>query len=194
MQQQNQERKFPQKAIEERLEHELLIRTGAADQESVFGADLCGYAAQASAIRLVESWKSAILDGSTDNLLLDVDDVIERLQAFKARAALILGTASGHNVEDPKSQQTPSVSQGAPELECVVLENSDAALFLNGEVIYSLDANDEGQSAPDLGRAIASALGVSMGYVEMAVPLDSDWNWNDVFELLPAETPANDTK
>ena len=83
------------------------------------------------------------------------------------------------------NQEQGKVVEARPELICVVLENNDAALFLNDVLIYSLGANDEGQTAPDLGRSMESALGVQMRYEEMAVPLDEDWNWNDVLELIP---------
>lgn len=83
-----------------------------------------------------------------------------------------------------------------PEVLAVTLGNGDSALFLNGEMVYSLAATDKGDmlnladlavEAPvALGIKMAAALGVNPHAVEMAVPSDEDWSWSDVYELVPA--------
>lgn len=71
-----------------------------------------------------------------------------------------------------------------PEIIIVFVQNGDAALFVNGRKIYSLDASEAGPSVQDLGEQFADSLGTAAKLVEVAVPKDDDWNWNDVYELL----------
>lgn len=74
-----------------------------------------------------------------------------------------------------------------PEIVVVSLRNGDSALFLNGQVIYSVKANNKGDpdSPLDLGMKMATALGITPHAVEMSAPKDVDWNWQDVYELIP---------
>jgi len=73
------------------------------------------------------------------------------------------------------------------EIVAVTLANGDCALYLNGNVVYSVEACDKGDPANpvELGIKMATALEVTPHAVEMAVPKDEDWNWEDVYELLP---------
>lgn len=73
------------------------------------------------------------------------------------------------------------------ELICVSLNNGDCALFLNGDAVYQLDAQDHGQNPAEIGEALAKALDVTLTNIAMDVPSDEDWCWNDVYELLPPQ-------
>jgi len=57
--------------------------------------ELIGYAAEAAAKELLVSWEAALLDGNEDTLVADVDEVIEKLQAFKAKARAVLPVING---------------------------------------------------------------------------------------------------
>lgn len=59
------------------------------------GGELAGYAAQAAAKELLTNWRAALADGSADTLVHDVDQVIARLQAFRAEAVKELPVANG---------------------------------------------------------------------------------------------------
>lgn len=73
------------------------------------------------------------------------------------------------------------------ELVAVTLASGDGALFLNGKVVYSVEACDKGEPANpvELCNKIASALEATPHAVEMAVPKDEAWSWQDVYDLLP---------
>lgn len=73
------------------------------------------------------------------------------------------------------------------EIVAVTLANGDCALFINGNVVYSVEACDKGDPANpvELGIKMSTSLNVTAHAVEMAVPSDEDWNWQDVYELLP---------
>lgn len=71
-----------------------------------------------------------------------------------------------------------------PELIAVTLDNNDVALFVNGDAVYQLDANDPGQDPDEMGGYLAKALGVELRSVNMAVPDDREWSWNDVYDTL----------
>jgi len=59
------------------------------------GADLAGYAAQDAERALLDNWSRAVADGSKDPLLEDIDQVIARLQVFRAEAAKHLPVVNG---------------------------------------------------------------------------------------------------
>lgn len=79
-----------------------------------------------------------------------------------------------------------------PEIILVELRNGDAAIFLNSEVVYALEAENTGPCAIVTANNIAEALGVEVLAVEMDVPADGDWNWGDVYELVPSVAAARD--
>lgn len=60
------------------------------NDDCVFKPELAGFAAGAAAKELLVNWSAALSDGSTDNLLADIDNVVEFLSAFRSRAAAIL--------------------------------------------------------------------------------------------------------
>lgn len=83
-----------------------------------------------------------------------------------------------------------------PEIIAVTLSNNDVALFVNGDAVLTLDFSDSGENPTEIGKSLAKALGVELQEVEMDVPTDEDWSWNDVYELLPPpkldKQPDND--
>ncbi|ENZ77734.1 MULTISPECIES: hypothetical protein [Ralstonia] len=81
-------------SIAARLNAAVRIRDGSAEGETLFGADLSGYAAHAAAKELVENWITAVADVSSDHLLADVDQVIATLAKFKEQVQSILPAAN----------------------------------------------------------------------------------------------------
>ncbi len=71
------------------------------------------------------------------------------------------------------------------EVFFISLENGDTAIVVNGRLVQSLDAGDQGPSLADVAESLAASLNVQLQSISMAVPPDSDWNWDDVIELLP---------
>lgn len=63
--------------------------------DDLCGSELAGYAARAAAQELLTNWETAVADGSKDNLVGDVDQVIARLQKFREEAAKELPVANG---------------------------------------------------------------------------------------------------
>lgn len=64
-------------------------------ENELHGDDLRGHAASSAARTLVENWVVALWDGSTDNLIADIDITIEYLSAFKRKAQAALPKANG---------------------------------------------------------------------------------------------------
>ena len=77
------------------------------------------------------------------------------------------------------------------EVIAITLSNGDVALFVNGDAVLTLDASDSGENPAEIGKYLTKALGVELQKIEMEVPTDEDWSWNDVYELLP---PAQKTE
>lgn len=75
--------------------------------------------------------------------------------------------------------------QVKPEVLLVTLSNNDVAVFLNARSVYCLDSSEEGASPNDVAANIATSLHIQVQHYFMDVPSDSDWTWNDVYELLP---------
>lgn len=81
-----------------------------------------------------------------------------------------------------------------PEVIAVNLRNGDAAVFVNGATVYSIEAIDRRTIEPAaLAARLAEQLGVEPVSIEMDVPSDEDWQWEDVYELLPASKGATDS-
>lgn len=73
-----------------------------------------------------------------------------------------------------------------PEIIAVKLDNGDCALFVNGDAIYQLDASESGQCPFEIGEQLAKALHTPLREIATSTPVDDEWSWNDVYELLPA--------
>lgn len=76
-------------------------------------------------------------------------------------------------------------SKVSPHLVLVALSNGDRCLYLNDKVIVTAESDDNTTDPKEIGEAIAVSLGICFTRVSMQTPSDSDWNWDDVCELLP---------
>lgn len=76
---------------QDRARSGLQALLGALDAES----DLVGYAHRAAVATLGKNWLDAIGDGSRNVLIHDVDDLIVKLQTFKAQARVCLPICNG---------------------------------------------------------------------------------------------------
>lgn len=63
--------------------------------ENGFKQELAGFAAKKAVETLLVSWDAALADGSTDNLVADIDDVITELRGFRQHARNILPRVNG---------------------------------------------------------------------------------------------------
>lgn len=84
--------------------------------------------------------------------------------------------------------RTDDSQPSAAEVIMVKLSGGKSAVLLNSNCIYSNDHGmvlDKETSGEDLGASIAQSLGVELINVQMDEPLDEDWRWEDVYELLP---------
>jgi hypothetical protein len=69
----------------------------------------------------------------------------------------------------------------------VTLNNGDTAFFLDGELMQSAEfACGEDVGAPEKTASILARAGIPVRFISMNEPSDPDWNWLDVFELLPS--------
>lgn len=78
------------------------------------------------------------------------------------------------------------------EIIAVSLANGDVALFVNGDAVIQLDADESGKDPAEIGQYLAKALGVDLQQVSMETPNDDDWSWSDVYELLPSLNAITD--
>jgi len=70
------------------------------------------------------------------------------------------------------------------EYTFIRLDNGDEAFFHCGNWITGADASCGEPSVLDLAQSMARAGCKSLRFVELPVPDDEDWNWNDVVEKL----------
>lgn len=66
----------------------------------------------------------------------------------------------------------------------ICLDNGDEAFFHHGNWITGADAASREPSVLGLAQSMARAGCKSLRFVELPVPDDEDWNWNDVVEKL----------
>ena len=72
-----------------------------------------------------------------------------------------------------------------PVLIVATLSNNDVALFVNGLAIIS---SEEEESNPSVvGADLAEAMGVQIVDVFVDTPANDDWDWSDIYALIPAE-------
>lgn len=72
------------------------------------------------------------------------------------------------------------------ELIYALLENGDCVLFLNGNVILTKESWERGERHPeDVGEQLGRALNVPMTRVSLPVPASDEWQWTDVYEMIP---------
>lgn len=71
-----------------------------------------------------------------------------------------------------------------PKIIALTLSNGGCALFINGDAVMSLEADEEGKDPVVMGRYVAKALGVPYQKLWMETPKDPDWSWNDAYALI----------
>lgn len=80
-----------------------------------------------------------------------------------------------------------------PEIILAILSNQDAALFVNGTLVSTFDMAETETLAINTANKLAGALDTPVHRFDIDVPTDDDWNWNDVYELLPATPTQKDS-
>ncbi|MFP3637749.1 hypothetical protein [Paraburkholderia sp. SIMBA_054] len=81
---------------------QLMAIGQATHSDSIFPREPVGYAASVAVSEILSSWHDALKDGSSDNLLGDVDRTINLLVSFRNRAADILPAVNTVTAGDPK--------------------------------------------------------------------------------------------
>ncbi|MGQ3665364.1 DUF5983 family protein [Citrobacter braakii] len=66
----------------------------------------------------------------------------------------------------------------------IQLENGDEALYLHGECLACADFAEKDDPVCGIGERLAETLGVPFRLLELPVPDDEEWAWNDVVEGL----------
>lgn len=78
-----------------------------------------------------------------------------------------------------------------PEILVVTLNSGDCAIFVNGDPIVQYEpADDDGV---DIGEALSliQSLGFAVpSSIDMPVPDDDEWDWSDVYRLIPKKLPT----
>lgn len=64
------------------------------------------------------------------------------------------------------------------------LDNGDDAIYLHGECIACADAGEGDAPVTGSGERLAAAMGVPFRLLELPVPDDEAWAWNDVVDVL----------
>jgi hypothetical protein len=140
-------------------------------------------------------WIEQTEDKDLEQLLLDYEVIIfkqfENLSLYDVACQISELATLAQGIQD---QDKPLVVS-KPEIISVTLSNGDVALFVNSDAVLQLDAQDAGQNPAEIGKYLAKALGVELQEINMDVPTDEEWCWNDVYELLPPTelAEANDT-
>jgi hypothetical protein len=74
-------------------------------------------------------------------------------------------------------------------IQLVTIQAGDQAIIINNKIVATFDPQFETDNLCDLVEKISLSLKVPFEVMEMATPLDSDWCWDDILELLtPSET------
>lgn len=84
----------------------------------------------------------------------------------------------------PSSVTQNDIIRVLGEYTFIRLDNGDEAFFHHGNWITSADASCGEPSVFDLAQSMARAGCKALRFVELPVPDDEDWNWNDVVEKL----------
>ncbi|EML8490052.1 hypothetical protein WAB73_003282 [Salmonella enterica subsp. enterica] len=66
----------------------------------------------------------------------------------------------------------------------IQLENGDEALYLHGECLACADFAEKDDPVCGIGERLAETLGVPFSLLELPVPDDEEWAWNDVVSSL----------
>lgn len=75
--------------------------------------------------------------------------------------------------------------QNAPRgVTGIRLENGEEAIYLNGEFIACCDLNERDDPVIGMGEILAEKQGVPFRLLEVPVPGDDEWSWNDITDSL----------
>lgn len=122
-------------------------------ENSLHGTSVQGYAARDAAKVLLINWADALADGSTDNLVADVDEVIDFLRTFQNKARDVLPIRNGGFAGTSAEEWEQRLSD---EHDVTVYEAED----LPGHYGYTdCDADDFQSKEAALSAAIAKYFG-----------------------------------
>lgn len=76
-------------------------------------------------------------------------------------------------------------AQGSQEVVLVRLTNGDSAIFVGDEAVQTSEAGMGDPETPTSFASVLSRLGHDVRQFTMDQPSDEDWQWADVYELLP---------
>lgn len=74
-----------------------------------------------------------------------------------------------------------------PRIIVLTLTNGDCALYINGDAVMTLEADEEGKDPAVVGHYVAKALDVSYQKLWMETPEDPEWSWNDAYALISSQ-------
>jgi hypothetical protein len=153
---------------------------------------LSGWNSKVDSIALYD-WIEQTEDKDLKQLFDDYEVIVyqqfDNLELYDVASQISELAAGVQRIQD---QEKPTVVS-KPEIISVTLSNGDVALFVNSDAVLQLDAQDAGQNPAEVGKYLAEALGVELQEINMDVPTDEDWNWNDVYELLPPAEKLSDS-
>lgn len=78
-----------------------------------------------------------------------------------------------------------------PELIAVTLDNNYRVLFVNGNAILALEADEIGQCPVETGGYLAKSLGVTCAFRTMQTPDNPKWSWRDVYDQIKEQPTTN---
>ncbi|HEB4876213.1 TPA: hypothetical protein R0C45_004450 [Kluyvera ascorbata F0526] len=64
------------------------------------------------------------------------------------------------------------------------LKNGEEAIYLDGEYVAGRDLQERNEDVLATGEKIAEKLGVPFRLLEVPVPVDDEWSWNDITDSL----------
>ncbi|WP_028715636.1 hypothetical protein [Pantoea ananatis] len=78
---------------------------------------------------------------------------------------------------------------------CVItLDNGDEAFYIHGQFIHSTEGANDDPTLKEIARLSARAECQSLNCIDLAVPEDEEWCWNDIVEQLARRTPSEEVR
>ncbi len=78
---------------------------------------------------------------------------------------------------------------------CVItLDNGDEAFYIHGQFIHSTEGAKNDPTLKEIARLSARAGWQSLNCIDLAVPEDDEWCWNDIVEQLARRTPSEEVR
>ena len=76
---------------------------------------------------------------------------------------------------------------------CLIrLDNGDEAFYINGHFIECADAALNDPPVSEIAKLSARAADAFLHCIDLAVPEDEDWCWNDIVEQLARKAPTSE--